>query len=56
MDYQQAHQYRQGACAFAPPPPRQDYCVPAQFVATCGERYLSIQKAYGRSTLANQYQ
>lgn len=56
MESQQAPQYRQNACAFAPPPPRQDYCAPAQFVATCGERYLNINRAYGRSTLAHQYQ
>ena len=55
MEYPQAQQYHQGACAFAPPPPRQDYCVPAQFVSNCGEKYLNISRAYGRSTLAYSY-
>lgn len=54
----QPHQYQQGACAFAPPPPRMDYCQPAQFVADCGSsgsNYLNITRAYGRSTMVRPY-
>jgi len=47
----QPHHYQQGACAFAAPPPREHYCRPAQFVANCGEKYLKITTAYGRSAV-----
>lgn len=38
-------------CTIMPPPPRQMYCQEAQFTASCGEHYLNINRAYGRSAL-----
>lgn len=50
----QPHQYQQGACAFAPPPVRRHYCDPAQFVSNCGQKYLPMTSAYGRSAPVGQ--
>ncbi len=38
-----------GECAFPSPPPRSQYCQPAQYSTINGQRYQYLVQAYGQS-------
>jgi len=37
-------------CAYAPPPPRAQYCAPSPYSQINGQRYHNLGQAYGQST------
>ena len=39
----------QQTCAFAAPPPKQQYCGPAPYSQIYGQRYHLLHRAYGES-------